>query len=184
MSRTDRARSIRIGKNLWFNHRGIYEKRRRFGEEELKKKKTLKEEIFEGNDFMERQQEYEWVLGLHEIIGKENKSIIKRQLTEAWKASMDAGKQHIKELAKEIPMPENLKPNERKVFKSVINSGFIGRNGVLKHHNGIPISKKWIGKLSGIENVKSLERAIRGLIEKNVLKKIQKNRYRIAFQAW
>ena len=122
MSRTDRARSIRIGKNLWFNHRGIYEKRRRFGEEELKKKKTLKEEIFEGNDFMERQQEYEWVLGLHEIIGKENKSMIKRQLTEAWKASMDAGKQHIKELKQRM---YDLFPRlfERKGYKAGTLSG-------------------------------------------------------------
>lgn len=67
-------------------------------------------------------------------------------------------------------LPEKLKPNEKKITDAILNTENVKlTTGLVRYKNGRPMDTEGIAKLSGISNIRTAQRALKGLIEKGVL---------------
>lgn len=79
-----------------------------------------------------------------------------------------------------INLPDKLTPNESKVCKAIFVSRYIKlTTGLVRYSNGRAMDSKAIAELAGINNQRTAQRAIAGLINKEVLIRDGKSRFKI-----
>lgn len=69
-------------------------------------------------------------------------------------------------------VPKYLKPNEKKICDAILNKERVNlKSGLVRYGNGVAMDTKAIAELAGISNTKTAQRALKGLIDKEVLKR-------------
>lgn len=90
-------------------------------------------------------------------------------------------------------LPEKLKPTEKKICDAILTKEHINlKSGLVRYGNGVAMDTKAIMELAGISNRRTTQTALKGLIEKGVLRRevnnnksvyyVSRHRYKIDTQ--
>lgn len=69
-------------------------------------------------------------------------------------------------------VPDGLKPNEKKICDAILNKEHINlKSGLVRYGNGVAMDTIAIGRMAGIYDKRTIQTALKGLIDKGVLKR-------------
>lgn len=144
----------KAGRKIWREHRGDYMTKRKFGEEEMNR------QIY--NDFLIDYDGRTW---------QENRSIVNAQIM-AMKYSRDTS-------PLTYTLPPELSSNAIQICKSILTREHVRpTDKLIRHSNGRAMNTAAIGSLAGITKERTVQRAIKELVDNGVFKKIKRGEYR------
>ena len=170
-----KQQAIKLGRMMWCKQREVFETRPKYGELEEEYAYIHKGEygecsIWDGRAmvFPDEDESLAYHMSPKEHARIKNKQIMAMKFRHN---PHNNGK-----LAWTIP--DGLTPNERKICENILNQRHVNRHTkIIRSGNGRPINATAIGKLAGITNDKTAQRAVNGLVNKGILKRVKRGVY-------